>query len=334
MQEVTFNLQTITPLFLAGADQAAAELRAPSFRGVMRYWLRALVGGSVGTSGDGLKRVKDVETAVFGATDTGSAVQIRVSGQPTKLEEFKRDSPRRGESGKDYLLWSLDQFRDKPRRRGFPQNYIFQVALSTHSVDDTTFKQSIAAFWLLSHLGGVGSRSRRGAGSLQATGDITTLPFDIPQTVQALQDQLARGIQTARNLYALQSIPLREANFDALSSTTCRIWILRNGERLWPNADQAMRDIGASLQDYRGSINPIQKRKIFGLPLKDVDMRARRSSPLLLRITKLQGEQYVGIAVLFKTNVETRTDHFSTADYALIEKWVTQDFPKALGVKL
>src|SRR5712691_3630676 len=31
MQEVTFEVQTITPLFLAGADQATAELRAPSF---------------------------------------------------------------------------------------------------------------------------------------------------------------------------------------------------------------------------------------------------------------------------------------------------------------
>ncbi len=53
MQEVTFNVQTITPLFLAGADQAAAELRAPSFRGIMRYWLRALVGGLAETSPDG-----------------------------------------------------------------------------------------------------------------------------------------------------------------------------------------------------------------------------------------------------------------------------------------
>ena len=33
MQEVTFEVETITPLFLAGADQATAELRAPSFRG-------------------------------------------------------------------------------------------------------------------------------------------------------------------------------------------------------------------------------------------------------------------------------------------------------------
>ena len=44
MQEVIFDLQTITPLFLAGADQQAAELRAPSFRGVMRYWLSGASG--------------------------------------------------------------------------------------------------------------------------------------------------------------------------------------------------------------------------------------------------------------------------------------------------
>lgn len=329
MQEVTFDLQTITPLFLAGADQASAELRALSFRGEMRYWLRALVG----TSGEGLTKVKDVETAVFGTTDTGSAVRVRVSGQPTKLEEFRRESRGRDVTGKDYLLWSMEQFRDKPRRLYFPQNTKFQVTLSTREQDDN-LKKGMAAFWLLTHLGGIGSRSRRCAGSLQATGDTTTLPFDIPQTAQGLQDQLTQGIQAARNLYALQPTPLREATFDALSSTTCRIWILRNGERAWPNADEAMRDIGASLQDYRGSISPIQKRKIFGLPLMGVDNKNRRSSPLLLRITKLQGEQHVGVAVLFKTKVETKTDRFNTADYGVIERWVTQDFPKALEVKL
>ncbi len=330
MQEVTFDVQTITPLFLAGADQATAELRAPSFRGEMRYWLRALVGGMVGTGPEGLKTVRDAETEVFGATDRGSAVQVRVSGQPTKLEEFRRDSLRRGESGKDYLLWSLDQFSDKPRRRSFPQNYTFQVTLSSHHTDDTPLKQGVAAFWLLTHLGGVGSRSRRCAGSLQGRGATTTLPFDIPQTTQALHDQLTRGIQIARNFYEHPPTPLGEVAFDVLSPATCRIWILRNGEQSWASANEAMRFIGKKLQDYRRTITPLHRRKIFGLPLKDVDMKHRRSSPLLLRITKLQGEQYLGVAVLFKTKVAG----ISMSDYELIEKWIAQDFPKALEVKL
>ena len=134
----------------------------------------------------------------------------------------------------------------------------------------------------------------------------------------------------ARSIYSLQAPPIRDASFDMLSSSTCRIWILSDDQHPWPDVDEAMRYIGASLQGYRSTITPLWGRKVFGLPLKDVDMKTRRASPLLLRLTKLQGEQYVGVAVLFKT----RGEGVSLSDYALIEKWVAQDFPKALEVKL
>jgi CRISPR-associated protein Cmr1 len=40
------TLETVTPLFLGGADpRGAPELRPPPFRGAMRYWLRAALGG-------------------------------------------------------------------------------------------------------------------------------------------------------------------------------------------------------------------------------------------------------------------------------------------------
>ena len=95
MQEVTFTLQTITPLFMAGADQTTAELRAPSFRGPMRYWQRALVGGLVGTNAKGLQTVAEEEAAIFGATDAGSVMQVRISKQQVTpkrgLPEFERE---------------------------------------------------------------------------------------------------------------------------------------------------------------------------------------------------------------------------------------------------
>jgi hypothetical protein len=134
----------------------------------------------------------------------------------------------------------------------------------------------------------------------------------------------------ARSLYELQPTSISEAFFDALSQETCHIWILRNNDHPWGSANEAIEHIGESLQDYRSTITPLWKRKIFGLPLKDVDMRSRRASPLLLRLTKLEREQFVGIAVLFKT----KSEGLSIADYALIEKWVAQDFPKALQVTL
>src|SRR5436190_16235986 len=112
MQEVTFTLQTITPLFLAGADQTKAELRAPTFRGLMRYWQRALIGGIVGTDARGLQNVKKVETALFGATDRGSAIAIKVSAASNEAREFTdKVSIRVGNTwqatGKGYLLWSM-----------------------------------------------------------------------------------------------------------------------------------------------------------------------------------------------------------------------------------
>src|SRR2546421_9149932 len=177
MQEVTFTLQTITPLFLAGADQTRAEIRAPTFRGLMRYWQRALVGGLVGTGQEGLKQVMQAETDVFGATDTGSAVSIKVSGVSGEPREFNeqisvRVAGKWQATGKGYLLWSMaksgreDKGNLKPARWYYPPGTSFQVRLSARGQDETKLKQAVAAFWLLTHLGGIGSRSRRCAGSL------------------------------------------------------------------------------------------------------------------------------------------------------------------------
>jgi hypothetical protein len=58
-------LETITPLFLTGADpRGEPELRAASIRGALRFWLRALLGGVIGDRDlDGLlKRGKSTRT--------------------------------------------------------------------------------------------------------------------------------------------------------------------------------------------------------------------------------------------------------------------------------
>src|SRR5437660_10544722 len=86
MQEVIFEVETITPLFLAGADQETAEIRAPSFRGEMRYWLRALVSANA----KNLETVMVAETKVFGSTDVSSMVGVRISqpdSDPIHLNE-------------------------------------------------------------------------------------------------------------------------------------------------------------------------------------------------------------------------------------------------------
>ncbi len=332
MQEVTFTLQTITPMFLAGADQTKAELRAPSFRGLMRYWQRALVGGLVGTGQDGLKQVMQAETDVFGATDTGSAVSIKVSGVSGEPREFNeqisvRVAGKWQATGKGYLLWSMaksgreDKGNLKPARWYYPPGTNFQVTLSSRSQDGTKLKQAVAAFWLLTHLGSIGSRSRRCAGSLavQIVGsNPTDFSFNTPESTQALKQQIEQGIRTARALYSTEQRSIREAQFDSLAQGVCRIWILQDAQP-WNSADVAMQKLGETLQDYRSHIS-IQRRKIFGLPLPPIIFNKRRASPLLLRVAELQGNKHVGIAVLFKT----AGSDVSMEDYKLIENWANE----------
>ncbi len=332
MQEVTFTLRTLTPLFLAGADQTAAELRAPSFRGLMRYWLRALVGGLEGTDKYGLERVIAAETAVFGATDTGSAVSIKVSGASSEPKEFTeqisvRVGGRWQATGKGYLLWSMarsgraDKGNLKPARWFFPPGTSFRVTLSARDGNEEQLKKAVASFWLLTHLGSVGSRSRRCAGSLatQVVGNNTTgFPFSTPENAQALKLQIEQGIKDARSLYSTGQRHVPEAHFDVLAQEASRIWVLQD-EQPWSSTDMAMQRLGEKLQDYRSHIL-IGRRKIFGLPLPPIIFNKRRSSPLLLRVAELQGNRYVGIAVLFKT----AGSDVSMADYRLIEEWANE----------
>jgi CRISPR-associated protein Cmr1 len=222
--------------------------------------------------------------------------------------------------------------RYKPDRLFFPQNTTFHVTIASKADDNTKLQQAVAAFWLLTHLGGIGSRSRRCAGSVtaQVTDDnLAGLCFDIPKDVEDLQDQISEGIKIAQTL-AKQGLhhgaltSAMQASFDTLAQKACKIWILRDGNRAWRTPDAAMRAIGSNLQSYRSDL-PLESRTVFGLPLIGIDNRSRHASPLLLRIVELQGEVYVGIAVLFKTGGDQ--------NYTLIEKWANS-FPGKIEVTL
>src|SRR5437667_2007739 len=337
MKQITFILRTLTPLFLTGADQTSAELRAPTFRGLMRYWYRALIGGVVGASKESLPLVMQAETAIFGATDTGSAISIRVSDVSKDPQRFRKESYARDNvSGKDYLLWSMAASgkgdRYKPDRLLFPKDTTFRVTLSSKGDDNTKLQQGIAAFWLLTHLGGIGSRSRRCAGSvtvddIDGDDNKTGLYFAPPEDIEDLQHQICEGIKITQKL-ARESLPnnaltsVTQTSFDALAQKACSIWILHSDS--WHTPGAAMRAIGNNLQAYRSDL-PLQSRTVFGLPLRGVDNRSRHASPLLLRIVELKKGKYAGLAVLFKTG--------QNQDYTLIEKWANS-FPGRTKVTL
>ncbi|MEK6673676.1 MAG: type III-B CRISPR module RAMP protein Cmr1, partial [Nitrospirota bacterium] len=147
LKKITFEIETITPMFLAGADQGKAELRAASIKGLMRFWWRAL-------QADKLDKLKENENRIFGSSDEGigaSKFAIRVT-QPDKpfLMNFKKETKGRPDPV-GYLFYStfMQTGRERPY---FPEGGKFKIILSSR--DDEYLKIAAASFWVLVYLGG------------------------------------------------------------------------------------------------------------------------------------------------------------------------------------
>lgn len=163
---LTITLETVTPLFLGGAEpRSTPELRPPAFRGALRYWLRAALGGVIGDNSlDGLHCL---ESAVFGSTDYGSPIHLRLR------------SPLPLQSGDEKILPHKDGPQSGPRKAFKAGQKIELVMSQWRSMDETVWKAACAALNLALTFGGVGLRSRRGYGTLRviASSDPALVPL-------------------------------------------------------------------------------------------------------------------------------------------------------------
>jgi CRISPR-associated protein Cmr1 len=351
-EALTVTLETVTPLFLAGAEpRGAPELRPPAFRGALRYWLRAALGGVLG---DDIAAVRKAEAAVFGSTDAAGPVTIRIHHdslpKPASFPKLGRPP-----SGRDYLYWSMAESGRAERgnylgpKQYWPAKSVFNLILSPRpgapNASDT-LDRAAAALWLLLQLGGVGSRARRTGGSLAAREPVEAygLRFRLSGPDPAMvADDLATGLRRVRAICAgaAEGPPspaiTAPASFDILHSATCRVWVLG----VWPSADTAVEKLGGLLRDVRAKL-PLHERAIYGLPMQRIGTKAvdRRASPLWLTVTSAGG-QYAGIATLFYSTflppavriTVNGSDYPTPANYAAVESALSEWIGRARGAR-
>lgn len=180
LQPIRLPLVTLTPLFLGGADpRGDPELRASSFRGALRFWLRALLGGCHGTDDAGLAEVRRIEAETFGEAggerETGASpiiVRVRETETPErdKGTEVKEFSSQRVELR--YLWYGVAASgRQQRARRCIVPLSTFMLELEPRAGAkpervEKALHRALLATWLLIHFGGVGARARRAAGCL------------------------------------------------------------------------------------------------------------------------------------------------------------------------
>ena len=212
--DVTYRV--VTPLFCAGVDRKnGPELRLPSFKGVLRYWWRALAWSRY--DGD-LGVLRQREDRLFGSADAGQSrilMRLAPTTEPdtvAKDEELTISASSRVQVGPGarYLGYGLmEAFASsrKETRAGQLQRaclrspvdspFDFTVQMRVRGLGDRELGSLTNALIALGTLGGMGARSRRGYGSLA----LQSLRVDDQETWHAptSADELGGNIAALRH---------------------------------------------------------------------------------------------------------------------------------------
>ncbi|PTL82521.1 type III-B CRISPR module RAMP protein Cmr1 [Vitiosangium sp. GDMCC 1.1324] len=166
MKSLRVRLKTITPIL--GGSSAARELdeldplRAPSIRGHLRFWWRALHGHACATPAELARRERELWGGMGKEQGTRSRVEVRVEVEPRTVsrDDGRIDQRARGA----YALWVAS----KPLAPRWHSSLCFHLHLLAPAERFSEVEGALRA-WVL--WGGYGSRTRRGLGALTVVDD-------------------------------------------------------------------------------------------------------------------------------------------------------------------
>ena len=348
----------VTPMFIGDADRNPADgIRPPSVKGALRFWWRALNWGRFWREKDGneaaaLKALHEEEARLFGSSmdekkeKSGQGCFLLSVEQATHPRTTDKDSIHKEFKGCNtarYLAYGLmEPFKNNKKNREaatldrgcIDDNQLFTVKLAFRGEPDSTVIDALKALGLL---GGLGSRSRHGMGSValekithkKADADEVAI-FHAPANAKAYQEEV-------RSLLQDKNFASSQPPFTAFSCTS-QIETLVNGTSPYKVLDSFAEKIlvyrswgrGGDLngglksdknfQDdrdwYRDRYAELPedfhpRRVVFGLPhnyhkethhvIPEPDGNSngegRRASPLLFHVHQIHDSSYVGVAI-------------------------------------
>jgi len=294
MNRAKFTCEVITPMFMAGADSRTPELRPSEFKGMMRFWWRAM------KADDNIKNLKKKEADLFGSTEKGkSKISIKIRHN-SDIKKYKgnnlRYEIRNNYPGLSYLFYSTFTLRSRGNpiiREYIKSGYEFEVILISFSQKE--IREAIASFWLSVFLGGFGTRARRGGGNISVNkieGDAYNINFLINNitTKERLKEWFNNNIEKVKKI-----IPIGKTNKYS-NLRNARI-IIFNPKQSWKNA---LNFLGLRFKDFRvRNKSYIWNMAAFGMPVMHNRFRVRmvpyknqrrlserRASSLIIKVIK------------------------------------------------
>lgn len=287
--ERTYRL--LTPLFGGGVEPRLADpvtvVRGTEVRGQLRFWWRAVRGWQA--EGD-LKRLFDLEAAIFGSAGEGGASPVAVEVEV--LEKGREAIPYQDIPGKKfprplpdiahpYVAFPLQRTRQDPRNYPVQQGIRFKlrlmypeaVSLGTERLD---LRQELeAALWAWETFGGIGARTRRGFGALAAEGSKAPTEDEIREGLRRFSREKGwpEGVPhlTPSSVIRVVTLSWREVvdRYQAFRQARNKGGHpKRPGRSLWPEPDEIRRLAGRYAPNHapRHSLRKFPRGQ-FGLPI-------------------------------------------------------------------
>jgi CRISPR-associated protein Cmr1 len=299
LKKIIFEIETITPMFLAGANQSKAELRAASIKGLLRFWWRALQAEA------DINKLIEKESQIFGTSNEkigSSSFSLRISNigdlKTTKdkfLNKPNYQVPVEGKSFKinilEYLAYGTYEYvRGKGNifnRERIDIGSKFNVLLT---FKEPLFKEEVLlSLYVLSLFGGVGSKSRNGFGLFNI--------LNKEKVFEELKDVLSIDKPYEReNLLKL----IKNKDTVDYSSFTQNTKVFR-ARNTYDNSLDCLAEIGKIYRHCKLALesrHTYKKRQYIGAPLDppNENFRSfldRHAKPYFLKVAK-EGNKYRG----------------------------------------
>ncbi len=248
--ELRASIELNTPAVLGGARPRQCDpyfrLRPSSVRGGLRYWFRAAAASMLwpdhASKPDGqrahdrhmVSELRKLEAYVFGNTERSSRVLV-LPPEGGVVEPWRPVPDQRNQPGLRYLGYGIFDSKGRPPERLVTRGQPIELRLRFRDDRPEILQAVAASLWLWTAFGGLGSRGRRGYGSMQLVGliDREQAPFapvaalctPLAKTHQEHLDRLQAGIGAAQD--AIKAL--------VAASKIGQAMLSNNGQRPHPN---------------------------------------------------------------------------------------------------
>ncbi|GAK61609.1 hypothetical cytosolic protein [Candidatus Vecturithrix granuli] len=337
MKPIEFVVQTVTPMFMAGADGQHFELRPPSLKGDLRFWWRAYYWGKNARTVT-IDEIRTEEGKIFGTTENGgckSGFALKISHpqlNPTMSKFPKHDIQvvSRGRSFPinilEYLAYGTYEYQ-RGQGNVFSRQYLppgHEMTVTLLPRQEVNENDIVKSFYFLVMFGGLGSKSRNGFGSIAIKNSDMFKRYGLPESFPDKQF-FTMNLSNNHHLPPFTAFSKGMRVFKLKPPKTSQDQYPR-----WKTWDDCLAELGKIYREARGKLEPkhqYEQRQYIGAPIIVAKSQQshldRHAKPYFIRVIQKKRDDYEGYIIYLPSTYcdELDKDHFNkTIDHHKVDR--------------